>query len=161
MTDDELIAHPFIRKLGKDVLQPETTIEHVLKQLNSTAYRNRQLGGFLTEQSFIAGLGNYLRCDILFSAGILPCTKPAQLSKEKLEVLAREVLRIPRQSYQTKSITNDPITVKKLLAEGSSLEHARFLVFRREGLSCYKCGTTIIKKKTGGQPCYICKVCQT
>lgn len=161
MTDDEVLAHPFISKLGKDVLHPDTTEEYVIERLNSSSYRNRQLGGFLTEQTFLAGLGNYLRCDILFSAGILPCTKPSQLEQQKLIILAKEILRIPRQSYQTESITNDPITVKKLLAEGSSLEHARFLVFHREGQPCYRCGTSIIKKKTGGQPCYICRVCQT
>ena len=160
LSDEELRQHPFIKKLGKDVLNPETTVADVLAQLQSDKYYNRQLGGFLTEQSFLAGLGNYLRCDILFSAGILPTRKPAELSPQTLQKLADEILRIPRQSYQTESITNDPVTVKKLLAEGSSLEHARFMVFHREGLPCYQCGTPIIKKNSGGQPCYICQGCQ-
>ena len=160
LSDEEVPQHPFIKKLGKDVLNPETTLDDILARLQSRAYRNRQLGGFLTEQHFVAGLGNYLRCDILFSAGILPTRKPSELSDTQLVKLAQEILRIPRQSYQTESITNDPITVKKLLAEGSSLEHARFMVFHREGLPCYQCGTAIIKKNTGGQPCYICETCQ-
>ena len=160
LSDQDVLNHPFIRKLGKDVLHESTTLEDVLKQLTSPAYFNRQLGGFLTDQSFLAGLGNYLRCDILFVAGILPCTKPSQLSEKQLIKLSTEILRIPRQSYQTDSVTNDLVTVKKLLAEGSSLEHARFLVFHREGLPCYQCGSPIIKKNTGGQPCYICETCQ-
>ena len=160
LTDQEVLQHPFIKKLGKDVLQETTTVEHVLEKLTSPDYRNRQLGGFLTEQSFLAGLGNYLRCDILFSSGILPERKPSELSPSQLIILAEKILSIPRQSYQTDSITNDLVTVKKLLAEGSSLEHARFLVFHREGLPCYTCGSTIIKRKTGGQPCYLCETCQ-
>jgi len=160
LTDEEVQQHSFIKRLGKDVLHETTTVEYVLEKLSSPAYRNRQLGGFLTEQSFLAGLGNYLRCDILFEARILPEKKPSQLSVKKLQKLAEEILRIPRQSYQTDSVTNDLPTVKKLLAEGSSLEHARFLVFHREGLPCYTCGSAVIKRKTGGQPCYICEVCQ-
>jgi endonuclease-8 len=161
LRDEEVPEHPFIKKLGKDVLHPKTTVEHIREKLLSPAYRNRQLGGFLTEQSFLAGLGNYLRCDILFVAGILPMRKPSELSIAKIQKLAEEILRIPRQSYQTESITNDLVTVKKLLAEGSSLEHARFLVFHREGLPCYECGSKILKKNTGGQPCYICESCQS
>ena len=85
LTDDEVPEHPFIKKLGKDVLNSETTVEHVVEKLLSATYRNRQLGGFLTEQSFLAGLGNYLRCDILFVAGILPMRKPSELSAARIQ----------------------------------------------------------------------------
>lgn len=161
LSDEEVLQHPFIKKLGKDVLNTETTADYIVEKLISPAYRNRQLGGFLTEQSFVAGLGNYLRCDILFVTGILPTKKPSELSALKIQELAEEILRIPRQSYQTESITNDLDAVEKLMAEGSTLEDARFWVFRRDGLPCYRCGTEIIKKSTGGQPCYICKSCQS
>lgn len=160
LNDDEILQHPFIRKLGKDVLKPETTVDYIVKRLLSPAYRNRQIGGFLTEQSFLAGLGNYLRCDILFVASIHPNRKPSELSEGKIQKLAEEMLRIPRQSYQTDSITNDLVAVETLIAQGSSLEDARFWVFRREGLPCYHCGEAIIKRNTGGQPCYICQSCQ-
>jgi formamidopyrimidine-DNA glycosylase len=36
----------------------------------------------------------------------------------------------------------------------------RFLVFRRAGLPCYRCGTPIAKVRRGGQPCYLCPRCQ-
>ena len=160
LTDEEVQAHPFIKKIGKDVLDEKTTVAHVIKQLESPPYRNRQIGGFLTEQTFLAGLGNYLRCDILFVAGIPPCKKPSALSTSQRQKLATEILRIPRQSYQTESITNDLAFVKKCLAQGAQLEDVRFWVFRRDGQPCYRCGTTIIKKNTGGQPCYICPSCQ-
>lgn len=160
LSDDEVAEHPFIKKLGKDVLNIETSIEYVVKKLTSAAYYKRQIGGFLTEQSFLAGLGNYLRCDILFTAGVHPTRKPADLTQKKINFLAEEIIRIPRQSYQTESITNDLGVVERLMAKGSSLEDARFWVFRREGLPCYRCNTKIIKKSTGGQPCYLCEKCQ-
>ena len=160
LKDDEVSNHPFIKKLGKDVLSPETTVDYIQKRLLSPSYLNRQIGCFLLEQSFVAGLGNYLRCDILFTMGIHPTTKPSQLNSKQISALSKEILRMPRQSYQTESITNDLATVKKLMEEGSSLENARFWVFHREGLPCYRCGTPIIKKSIGGQPCYLCEKCQ-
>jgi endonuclease-8 len=160
LNDQQIIEHPFIRKVGKDVLNQKTTVEYVADRLLSSAYRNRQLGGFLTEQSFVAGLGNYLRCDVLFVTGICPAKKPSELNSQQIEQLSEAILRLPRQSYQTDSITNDLDAVEKLLAQGIALEDARFWVFRRDGLPCYRCGTPIIKKTTGGQPCYICENCQ-
>jgi len=160
LTDKEVPEHPFIKKLGKDVLKPETRVEYVRKRLLSTAYRNRQISSFLTEQSFLAGLGNYLRCDILFSAGIHPRRKPSELNPQQVLKLAQEILRLPRQSYKTESITNDLDAVAKLMAQGSSLEDARFWVFHREALPCYRCGSKIIKKNIGGQACYFCEKCQ-
>lgn len=160
LDDTQVLEHPFIKKLGKDVLDPETKSNHITEKLLSAAYKNRQIGCFLIDQSFVAGLGNYLRCDILFTMGIHPTTKPAQLSKTSIKLLAEEILRMPRQSYQTASITNDLEAVKKLMAKGKSLEDSRFWVFHREGLPCYRCGTSIVKKSIGGQVCYLCEKCQ-
>jgi len=160
LNDDEIQAHPFLNKLGKDVLDPNTNPEDIVQQLLSPAYVNRQLGGFLTEQSFVAGLGNYLRCEILFVTGIHPARKPAELTHNQISTLAENILNIARQAYQTESITNDLELVTQLMNTGQCLEDSRFWVFRREGLPCYRCGTLISKQKKGGQPCYICETCQ-
>ena len=160
LNDQEILDHPFIKKIGKDVLNPTTISSFIKDRLLSATYRNRQLGGFLTEQSFVAGLGNYLRCDVLFVAKIHPSKKPSELSDEQINQLSQTILDLPRQSYNTASITNDLDRVEKLLAQGSSLEDARFWTFRRDGLPCYDCGTTIVKKKMGGQACYLCENCQ-
>ncbi len=160
LNDQEVLDHPFIKKIGKDVLNLATTVDFIKDRLLSESYRNRQLGGFLTEQSFVAGLGNYLRCDILFVAKIHPSKKASELSEEQINRLGQTILDLPRQSYNTASITNDLDRVEKLLAQGSSLEDARFWTFRRDGLPCYDCGTTIVKKKMGGQACYLCENCQ-
>ncbi len=160
LNDQEVLDHPFIKKIGKDVLNKTTTVSYIKERLLSPAYRNRQLGNFLTEQSFIAGLGNYLRCDILFVSKIHPSKKVLELSEEQINTLSQAILDLPRQSYNTDSMTNDLDNVKALLAQGVDLENARFWVFRRDGSPCYDCGTKIIKKKMGGQACYLCEACQ-
>ncbi len=44
------------------------------------------------DQGFLAGLGNYLRSEILFVAGINPAQKARDLSKGQIGKLARTTL---------------------------------------------------------------------
>ncbi|MBE9559657.1 MAG: endonuclease VIII [Proteobacteria bacterium] len=157
--DAALRQHPFLSKLGPDVLDQSTTVEHLIERLRSAKYKKRQLGGILTEQTFVAGLGNYLRCEILFYSGIHPKVRSKDLDDKRVNLLARTILDLSRQSYQTAGITNRLADAKKMMNQGVAFEDARFYVFRRQGLACYRCGT-IIEKSHGGQPCYYCPGCQ-
>ncbi len=160
LQDDEIALHPFLSKLGPDVLDASVTVQQVVELLLSKQFFKRQLGGFLTDQSFVAGLGNYLRCEVLFQAGLNPESKPVNLSHFQIEDFANSILALPRQSYKTAGITNDLAQADKLMKQGAGFEQARFMVFRREGLSCYGCGSIILRKSNAGQPCYFCPVCQ-
>ncbi|WP_457666315.1 endonuclease VIII [Thiolapillus sp.] len=157
---EELSRHPFLRKLGPDVLDERLDVDRVCARLESARFYKRRLGSFLTDQAFVAGLGNYLRCEILFSAGLHPNRRPCELGAEQLAQLAGQILALPRQSYETGGITNEPARAQKLMASGKSFEQARFQVFRRAGEPCYRCGTTVVQEKQGGQPCYLCPNCQ-
>jgi endonuclease-8 len=160
LNNDELRQHPFLRKLGPDVLSKSTTAEQIAERLSSARYRNRQLGAVLTDQSFIAGLGNYLRCEILFYSYLHPGVRSRELDEKKLHLLARTILKFARQSYQTAGITNDLDRAQQLMKQGVGFEEARFYVFRRQGLPCYRCGTLIEKFTQAGQACFCCPQCQ-
>lgn len=157
--DAALLQHPFLSKLGPDVLNQSTTVAHLVERLRSAKYKKRQLGGILTEQSFVAGLGNYLRCEILFYSGTHPKIRSKDLDDKKLNLLARTILDLSRQSYHTAGITNHLANARKMMSQGVAFEDARFYVFRRQGLACYRCGA-IIKKSHTGQPCFYCPTCQ-
>ncbi|RTZ62303.1 MAG: endonuclease VIII [Gammaproteobacteria bacterium] len=160
LTDAEIERHPFLRKLGPDVLSDDLSAGQLVARLLSARFRNRQLGSLLTDQSFVAGLGNYLRCEILFSCALLPAVRPVALDTAALRGLAAEILRLPRQSYASGGITNDLDFARRSMAQGASFEQARFQVFRREGLPCYRCGAIIQKQAAGGQACFFCPGCQ-
>ncbi len=160
LRDDEIAVHPFIGKLGPDVLSPQTSEAMIIERLRDKRFRNRQLGGLLTAQSFVAGLGNYLRSEILFVSGLSPACQPKQLDERQLEQLATAILVLPRQSYETDGITNEPHNARRLIQQGASFEEARFWVFRRESRPCYRCGTPIVRVRRGGQPVYLCPHCQ-
>jgi len=159
LSSDQLVVHPLLNRMGPDVLSPALTKEILIKRLLEKQFSKRQLGLLLTDQGFVAGLGNYLRCEILFVCGIHPKTRPIDCSYQQIERLADSIIKLPIQSYQHDAITNHLDTAEKLIAEGVSIEDARFYVFRREGLACYRCGSKI-KKLKSGQPCYLCPECQ-
>lgn len=147
-------------KLGPDLFEPTLNTQTIRERLLSPKFRNRQLGGFLTDQSFVAGLGNYLRCEILFLCKLPLSAKPADCSATEIEQLAEQILQLPRQSYQTGGITYLPNRAKSLMEAGQTREESRFWVFRRDGLPCRSCGATIEKRSGSGQPCYLCPQCQ-
>ncbi len=160
LQDAEIATHPFLSKLGPDIVSETLQQHQIIKRLTAKRFNKRQIGGFLTDQSFVAGLGNYLRCEILFVAGLHPQQTPANLDNTQLEALANAILTLPKQSYQTAGITNDFQQAERLMQQGSSFEDARFWVFRREGLACYQCQSVIKRQNMGGQSCYYCEHCQ-
>lgn len=155
-----LCDHPFLKRLGPDLLDSATTLGTVLDRLLSSSFSGRQLGSLLTDQSFVAGLGNYLRCEILHCAGLHPRIRPGELPPGRLMALAARMLQLSRQSYRTGGITNDLARAEALRERGAGFEELRFHVFRREGLPCYRCGTPIVKERQGSQACYLCPECQ-
>ncbi|MCW8831398.1 MAG: endonuclease VIII, partial [Gammaproteobacteria bacterium] len=160
LTNDEVLQHPFINKLGPDVLNKLTTVKHIVDRLTSVKFNNRQLGGVLTDQAFVAGLGNYLRCEILFYSGLHPKVRACDLNEEQLSLLAKAIIKLPRQSYQTGGVTNQTDRAQQLMRQGESFEDARFYVFRRDGLACYQCGSLIEKDYHAGQAYFNCPECQ-
>ena len=61
----------------------------------------------LLDQAFLAGLGNYLRAEILWQAELAPQHKPQDLTPEALRSLAEALLAVPRLSYQTRGQADD------------------------------------------------------
>ncbi len=157
----QLVQHPYLTRLGPDLLAPETDIETVLARLTERAWQRRGLIGLLQDQQVLAGIGNYLCCEILHVSGLHPRHRLADLDTAQLESLADNCLRLCRQSWQTGGITNDLSRAEALRRAGDSFEAARFHVYRRAGQACYACGTGIVKQRFGGRMAYLCPACQT
>ena len=110
--------------------------------------------------SRIAGLGNYLRSEILWAASIAPGNKPSSLQRSDLQKLAKETLRISRRSYRNRGVTVVPSLAKSLKEKGMPYRKYRFYVFGRHGLPCYRCGTSIERQTMGSRNIFLCPGCQ-
>ncbi len=160
LRDEELDSHPFLSKLGPDLLESDVTVSHVAERFLAGEFRRRRLTSLLLDQGFLAGLGNYLRSEALFVARVHPSLRPMDCREEQIEALANAAVSLTRQSYQTKGITNDLALAEKLKGEGQSYGEYRFWVFNREGRPCYNCGTAVVKDSIGGRRLYYCPTCQ-
>jgi endonuclease-8 len=160
LRDAELATHSYLTRLGPDVLQQQVSLETVQSQVEEQRFQGRSLTSLLLDQGFLAGLGNYLRSEILFVAGIGPDFRLKDCNETQKTALSRASLLLPRRSFETGGITNDDERVEQLKEQGRSGRGLRFSVFEREGESCYECGTTIEKIKAGGRRLYYCPRCQ-
>lgn len=106
-------------------------------------------------QRIVAGLGNYLRAEVLFSCKLDPWRSVGDLTARNLKCLAQTVPRLARSSYETGATAN-PEDGKRM-AEDSTLVYqpgreygTRHLVFRRTNLPCLRCGESIrqLRQKT-------------
>ena len=73
---DELEGHPFLARLGPDALRKGLTGRAITRRLESERFRGRSLAALLLDQAFVAGLGNYLRSEILHVSGVHPRDRP-------------------------------------------------------------------------------------
>jgi endonuclease VIII len=160
LRDDALADHPFLAKLGPDLLSEKPSVAQLIERLQSPRFCGRALGALLLDQSFVAGLGNYLRAEVLFRARIAPDARAKSLSATARECLAHEILATTVQAYRHRSITNDLDRADALKRDGYRFEQYRFHVFDRAGLDCYTCGDTIVRTVSGGRRMYHCPTCQ-
>ncbi len=157
---EELPEHPYLQKLGPELLDPAVDESVVIARFEEPRFRRRGLFGLLQDQSFVAGMGNYLACEALFVAGVHPQARLADLAPEKRRELARACRDLTLQSYRSGGITNDPSLAAELERQGVDFEGRRFRVYRRQGQACYRCGQAVEKGRYGGRMGYICPSCQ-
>ncbi len=158
---DGLAQHPFLSKLGPDVLDKSVTPEVIVARLRSDRFSNRQLRSVLHDQSFVAGIGNYLRCETLYFCGLDPRMRSRDLDDKNVEYLANAILDLAKQSYHTGGITNDLEYANSLMEQGAKFKDVRHYVYSRKGKPCYYCNTTIRKTQGSGQAIYYCPECQS
>ena len=154
----DLPTHPFLSKLGPDVLDPALDEAAVERQFDDPRFRGRALGALLLDQAFLAGMGNYLRSEVLFAAHLQPERRPQDLSPDERRALARELLAIPRRSYATRGIAPASGMREDYLTD--TPDGFRFEVFDREGQPCPACGGTIVRREVGTRRLYLCPRCQ-
>lgn len=160
LDQQDISDHAYLKKLGPDVVHPDTTHEQILAQYQDDVFQNRKLTTLLLDQAFLSGLGNYLRSEIMFYAQVEPHKKLRDYSRAEKENLARASRLLARRSYETKGITNDAAIVEALKREGATRKKYRHFVYGRTGQFCHKCGTQIEEDKTGGRKIYYCPSCQ-
>lgn len=161
LDDDGLARHPFLVRVGPDLLGNDLSGKIVAQRLRSPRFRRRALHALYLDQGFIAGVGNYLRSEILFHARVVASARPQDLKNAAIARLGRSTVTIGRRAYRTAGITNPAARVRALKAKGWLRADYRFAVFDREGQLCHRCGGAIRRTMAAARRLYWCRVCQS
>jgi formamidopyrimidine-DNA glycosylase len=111
----------------------------------------------LLDQTVIAGVGNIYADESLWGAQIHPLTLVQNLKPAQFRKLYEELVFVLKLSIE-KGGSTDRNYVNAEGKKGSYIDFAR--VFRREGKTCPRCGTIIIKTRVAGRGTHLCPHCQ-
>ena len=145
----------FFKKVGPEPLDARFTAEDFAARLIARA--NSGIKAVLLDQTVVAGVGNIYADESLWAAKIHPETKVRDLKPAQTRRLFKELQAVLRLGIE-KGGSTDRNYVNAEGKRGSYLTFAN--VFRREGLPCPRCGTTIVKLKVTGRGTHICPHCQ-
>ena len=156
----DLALHPYLSKLGPDALDPSTDDALLRARVEDPRFARRSIAALLLDQTFVAGLGNYLRSEIAFEARIDPVARLGAVSPAARRRLARAIATMTRRAYETRGVTLPKTRAAALRRGGATWSQARHWVFARAGEACRRCETRIERVALAGRRLYRCPACQ-
>lgn len=121
--------------------------------------RSVRLKALLTDQRFIAGLGNIYSDEILFQAGLRHDRPSDSLTTMEIRRLYRALVETLHDAVKYRGSTlGDEQYVDLFGRPGEYQNHHQ--VYDREGQACPRCRSTIVREKVGGRSTYFCRQCQ-
>jgi formamidopyrimidine-DNA glycosylase len=136
--------------LGPDVLPYKRKFNkrEFLRRLLLPEHVGVTIGAALLNQRILAGLGNYLRAEVLFSCRINPWRQVSDLTEQELECLSQTATELSRRAYEFSATApeedRERMSAEPALVYQPGREYGtRHLVFRRTNLPCLRCGETI------------------
>jgi formamidopyrimidine-DNA glycosylase len=141
-------------RIGIEPLTPEFTAAHLRELARG---RTAPAKAFVLDQRHIAGVGNIYADEALFRAGIHPLRPAGRLSGADWERVREGIEEALSAGIEAKGASIDDFRHVDG-ARGSFQD--RFMVHRRAGEPCPRCGHTIRKIVVGGRGTYVCERCQ-
>jgi formamidopyrimidine-DNA glycosylase len=141
-------------RIGIEPLTPEFTAAHLRELARG---RTAPVKAFVLDQRHIAGVGNIYADEALFRAGIHPLRPAGRLTYADWERVREGIEDALRAGIAAKGASIDDFRHVDG-ARGSFQD--QFLVHRRAGEPCPRCGHPIRKIVVGGRGTYACEHCQ-
>ncbi len=147
-------AGSYWKKLGPEPLGRSFTPERLAQAFRG---RTAPVKPLLMDQSLVAGIGNIYADESLFEAGIDPRRQAGALGKNEVERLYDCVRKTLRRAIRLGGSSIDTYVDTRGRQGGFQ---DTFLVHRRAGEPCPRCGAAIEKTRVGGRGTYFCTRCQ-
>jgi formamidopyrimidine-DNA glycosylase len=144
----------FAERVGVEPLEEEFTSELLTALVRGRA---APIKAFLLDQRRVAGVGNIYADEALFRAGIHPLRPAGRLSLKQRGDLREAVVEALRAGIDARGASIDDF--RHVDGVRGSFQD-QFLIHRREGEPCVRCGSTISKLVVAGRGSYVCESCQ-
>jgi formamidopyrimidine-DNA glycosylase len=150
----EALEEFFAARLGLEPMDERFTAAHLRALARG---RSTPIKAFLLDQRRVAGVGNIYADEALFRAGLHPLRPAGRLSLSQHARLRETVIEALLEGIDARGATIDDF--RHVDGVRGSFQD-RFLVHRREGEPCPRCGRTIVKLVVAGRGTYVCESCQ-
>jgi len=141
----------FMKKVGPEPLEADFTAADFEKRFARRA--RSSIKAALLDQTVVAGIGNIYADESLWGAKVHPVRLVSSIKKSEFKKIYEEVRTVMALAIE-KGGSSNYTYVNAKGEKGKYMDFAR--VFRREGLPCPRCGTTIIKIRVAGRGTHIC-----
>jgi formamidopyrimidine-DNA glycosylase len=149
--EGKLGSHEMTAKLGPDALEVSRDEFREIVRGRRGAVKT-----FLLNQENVAGIGNAYVQDILFLAGLHPSTTLDTLKDDEIDRLWQAI----RDGLLPAAKKGGSWYEKTLRGKPGGFLYEDLLVGYREGKPCPRCGTDVVKLRTGTTQSFICPSCQ-
>lgn len=102
---DEVEFKKKLSKLGPDVLEDDFTLDVFRGIMSKTRLQNKTIPEVFMNQTYISGIGNYLKSEILYQSKISPHRTLDSLSEEDLAELFKNIVTISKNSLKAGGAT--------------------------------------------------------
>jgi formamidopyrimidine-DNA glycosylase len=145
----ELGQVPTLSELGPEATDPDLDGEAFLQRLRR---HPGELKGILTNQAFVAGIGNAYADEILWHAGLYPFRRRPSLDAEELARLHDSMQAVLFEAIRT---------LRERVGDTIEVEVRDFLaVHGKAGQPCPRCGTAISRVTRDRRDTDFCRQCQ-
>jgi len=146
---DDLTQVPTFVSQGPDATDPDLTLEVFRQRLG----RHRgEIKGVLTNQTFVAGIGNAYADEICWQAGLYPFRRRPSLTDDEVARLHSALQTVPAEAIET---------LRARVGDAIDVEVRDFLaVHGKAGQPCPRCGSTISEVKRARRATNFCRACQ-
>ena len=140
--------------LGPDIIPYSGAFDSAEFARRLKQHPSREIGAALLDQRICAGIGNYIRAEILFFCGINPFTLIENLTDSQNDCLMQQIPLVGARALAQPGVSVPDEMRQRLLNEnelsyGDEIREfaARHAVFRRTNLPCLQCGAKIKQKR--------------
>jgi formamidopyrimidine-DNA glycosylase len=121
--------------------------------------RKTKLKPLLTDQRFVAGIGNMYADEILFAAGLRHDRSSEALTTQEVRRLYRAMVETLQEAIKHRGSSLADEQYRDIFGEIGDFQ-SQHKVYDREGKPCRRCRSTIVRVRSGGRSTFFCARCQ-